>query len=129
MRRFFRSPSPALVVACVALLAALAGTSFASQSAPKSPIVVSKPGVIGANSPGSLLVQCPKGRFATGGGFFLDGRQSHDDHAIDSEPAKPGTPAQNGFVPQGAGNPTGWHVTIYNPNADARTGTVYVLCV
>ena len=120
--------SPALIVACIALIAALAGTSFASGTASVNPTVYSAQANIGANSPGSLLVRCPAGKYATGGGGYLGGQQSTDDHLMDSEPGKVGTPAQNGFQTIGSGRATGWHVTIYNPNANTRLATVFVLC-
>jgi hypothetical protein len=123
-----RKPSPALLVACLALLAALAGTSFASGTASVNPTVYSAQLNVGANSPGSIVVRCPAGKFATGGGGYLGGQQSADDHLIDSEPGRVGTPAQNGFVPITGGRATGWHVTIYNPNADTRLATAFVVC-
>jgi hypothetical protein len=120
--------SPALIVACVALIAALAGTSFASGTASINATVRVAQANIPATSPGSLLVRCPAGKYATGGGGYLAGTPSTDDHLIDSEPARPGTPAQNGFVPITSGRSVGWHVTLFNPNASTRLGTVFVLC-
>jgi len=130
-----RLPSPALAVACLALLAALAGTSFAAGErsaavAKPSPVVYVKQANVGANSPGSVIAMCPAGKFATGGGASLTGTQSTDDHMIDSEPARPGTPAQNGFAPTANGaKAPGWHVTFYNPNASTRLLNVYVICI
>ena len=127
-----RRPSPALVIACLALLAALGGTSIAAvdrTTATVNPTVYVKSVNLGETSAGSALAMCPRGKFATGGGAYLAGTQSPDDHLIDSEPARPGTPAQNGFVPTGnGGKAPGWHVTFYNPNATTRLLNVYVIC-
>ncbi|MFN2467213.1 MAG: hypothetical protein ABR521_03660 [Gaiellaceae bacterium] len=127
-----RRPSPALVVACLALLAALGGTGVAAverTTATINPTVYVKSVNLGPTSAGSALAMCPRGKFATGGGAYLAGTQSADDHLIDSEPARPGTPAQNGFVPTGnGGKARGWHATFYNPNASTRLLHVYVIC-
>jgi len=131
-RLIARRPSPALVVACVALLAALGGTGVAAverTTASVNPRVYVKSVNLGANSTGAAIALCPRGKFATGGGAYLAGTQSSDDHLVSSEPARPGTPAQNGFVPAANGTRSaGWHVTFYNPNASTRLLSVFVVC-
>lgn len=133
-----RRPSPALVVACLALLAALAGTGVAAVGSPGGArtsaalpaIVVDK--VVGApgTSTADAVAVCPPGRRATGGGAWLEGSPySADTHIVDSEPALPGTPAQNGYNPTKNGQvPGGWHATVYNANSSPRRLHVYVLC-
>ncbi len=126
----FRRPSPALVVACLALLAALAGTGIASvkviQKPPAVGVIVVKDVFVPANSPGGQIATCPAGQRATGGGAYMEGTPSPDDHIIDSEPAVPDK--TNGFRPLLGGRATSWHVTYYNPNAEQRRLHVYAIC-
>ena len=128
--RPFRRPSPALVVACLALLAALAGTGVASvkviQKAPAVGVIIVKDVFVPANSAGSQIATCPAGQRATGGGAYMEGTPSSDDHIIDSEPAVPDK--INGFRPLLGGRATTWHVTYYNPNAEQRRLHVYAIC-
>jgi hypothetical protein len=130
MRPAFRRPSPALVVACLALLAALAGTGVAAVDAAKAPpavgVIVVKDVFVPATSRAGQIATCPKGQRATGGGAYIEGTVSNDDHIIDSEPAVPDK--INGFRPLLGGRATSWHVTYYNPNHEQRRLHVYAIC-
>ena len=130
MRPQLRRPSPALVVACLALLAALGGTGVASvnviQKPPAVGVIVVKDVFVPANSKAGQIATCPRGQRATGGGAYLEGTASNDDHIIDSEPAAPDP--INGFKPILRGRATSWHVTYFNPNADQRRLHVFAIC-
>ena len=88
-----RKPSPALVVACLALLAALAGTGVASVKISQRPsaagVIHVHPVFVPGTSRGGAIANCPAGTRATGGGAYLEGTPSNDDHIVDSEPAVP----------------------------------------
>jgi len=130
LRSYLRRPSPALVVACVALLAALAGTGVASvkviQKPPAVGVIVVKDVYLPGTSKGGAIATCPRGHVATGGGAFLEGTASNDDHIVDSEPAVPDK--INGFKPVLRGRATNWHVTYYNPGSEQRLLHVYAIC-
>lgn len=123
-------PSPALIVACFALIAALAGTSFAStrntsSTAETQGVIHVQFVTIPSTSRGNGTARCPRGTRATGGGAYLEGTVSSDDHIIDSEPVIAG---KNGFRPQTRGTAMNWHVSYYNPNAEPRRLDVFVIC-
>lgn len=130
MRPQLRRPSPALVVACLALFAALAGTGIASVNAITAPpavgVIVVKDVYVPGHSKAGQIATCPKGQRATGGGAYLDGVQSMDDHIIDSEPAV--ADPINQFKPVLKGRATSWHVTYANPNTEQRTLHVFAIC-
>jgi hypothetical protein len=125
-----RRPSPALVVACLALLAVLAGTGVASVKVATAPRVLGTIHVKDVNVPGTNrgggIASCPAGQRATGGGAYIEGIASNDDHVIDSEPAVPDR--INGFRPVLSGIARSWHVTYYNADAQTRRLHVWVLC-
>ena len=79
-----RKPSPALVVACLALLAALAGTGVASVKISQRPsaagVIHVHPVFVPGTSRGGAIANCPAGTRATGGGAYLEGTPSNDDH-------------------------------------------------
>jgi len=67
-------PSPGLVVACLALLVALGGTSWAAtnrlqSTSPKGWVIVSKASVMDSASSHSVTANCPSGKEVLGGGF------------------------------------------------------------
>jgi len=130
LRSFLRRPSPALVIACIALLAALAGTGVASvkviQKPPAVGVIVVKDVYLPGQSKGGAISACPRGQRATGGGAYLEGTASNDDHIVDSEPAVPDQ--INGFKPVLRGRATTWHVTYYNPGSEQRLLHVYAIC-
>ena len=125
-----RKPSPALVVACLALLAALAGTGVASVKISQRPsaagVIHVHPVFVPGTSRGGAIANCPAGTRATGGGAYLEGTPSNDDHIVDSEPAVPDKIHE--FRPLLGGNATTWHATYYNPNTEQRKLDVYVIC-
>jgi hypothetical protein len=130
MRPHLRRPSPALVVACLALFAALAGTGIASVKAIQKPpavgVIVVKDVNVPGHSKAGQIAACAKGQRATGGGAYMEGVASLDDHIIDSEPAVPDK--INEFKPVLRGRATSWHVTYFNPNTEQRLLHVFVIC-
>lgn len=130
MRFALRRPSPALVIACLALLAALAGTGVASvkivQRSSNIGVMHVKDVFLPGVSAGGAIASCPRGARATGGGAYIEGQPSHDDHIVDSEPAVPDK--INGFRPLLGGYATTWHVTYYNADANQRRLHVWVIC-
>jgi hypothetical protein len=130
MRPFLRRPSPALVVACLALLAALAGTGVASVKVISKPpavgVIVVKDVFVPAISSAGQIATCRAGQRATGGGAYLEGTPSSDDHIIDSEPAV--ADKIHGFRPVLSGRATSWHVTYFNPNNEQRRLHVWAIC-
>ncbi len=129
MRRFLHRPSPSMVVASIALLVALGGTSIAAGKkfvVPAVGVIHVKDVDVGANSTGGAIAVCPAGQRATGGGAYMEGTPSEADHIVDSEPAVPDK--INGFRPLLGGRATTWHATYSNPNAQTRRLHVYVIC-
>ncbi len=129
MRQFANRLSPAMIVACLALLVALGGTSIAAGKktvVPAVGVIHVKDVDVPGNGTGGGIATCPAGQRATGGGAYMEGTFSEDDHIIDSEPAVPDK--INGFRPLLGGRATTWHVTYSNPNAQSRRLHVYVIC-
>jgi hypothetical protein len=92
-----RRPSPAMVVACIALLVALGGTSIAAVTAvaPNSigtvqikPNAVTAPKIKNRNVTGAKIA-----RNAVTGALVLNGSLTRDDFASNSIPAGPAGPA------------------------------------
>lgn len=135
-------PSPALVVAVLALVAAVAGTAIAGPGASTSAITKSKVKKIankqidkrlpltgadvdygihkvtvlsGANTAGATAT-CPDGEIAIGGGSDT------------FDPPDTGALQTNTPVPFVAQNPAGWQA-IYEQTADAEDIAVFAICM
>jgi hypothetical protein len=113
----FRLPSPAIVVACVALLAALSGTAFAQlgESAPiGSTTVRLAGGEINLTSEGMFPVGLPRGRAGDQGGW-----QQHASGA-------------NKLVFSLDNGPTedlkAWHVYLINVGDEVERVDVFAVC-
>lgn len=117
--------TPALIIACLALLAALAGTSLASRKQTGQGTIHTQYVTIPETSIGNGTAHCPSGTRATGGGGYLQGTASYSDHMIDSGPVYA---RRNAFYPKTVGVAVNWHVTYYNSDTKARSLFVFVIC-
>jgi hypothetical protein len=187
MRRKFRIPSPATVIAVIALLVALGGTSYAAVVLPANSVGTAQlrnsavnslkvkdrsllardfaPGQIpagpagptgaagpagpaGATGPAgaaagaivhvtsvpappgtttSGIAACASGQKATGGGVYLNGTTTDNDHLTTSAPVTPTGATTFNTVADG-GTATGWYGSMYSSGPVARTLTIYVIC-
>ena len=121
MKRKLR-PSPAMIVAAIALITALGGTAVAAnvittkafkKQAVRGPIVyvtstVSVPNT-GGNPATRATATCPTGTHVIGGGAKVED-------------------LVNMTVDDGFATATGWTTSFYNGNASAKTGTVEAIC-
>ena len=72
MRKLLRKPSPALIVATVALFFALGGGGVAAlASSPSSTRAYGRSVVRAPHRTGTSIARCPSGYVATGGGYEL----------------------------------------------------------
>jgi hypothetical protein len=135
-----RLPSPAIVLAAIALFVALSGTAVAAGIVAKAKFAINAgklqgntaaqvaalPGPassaaglvstrtasfsVGANSARNVPVSCQSGEKAVGGGYTTDG-------ALLSGPTSP------------TGDGASWQVLVVNIGDSAASGTAYAVCV
>jgi hypothetical protein len=136
----FRLPSPAVVLAAIALFVALSGTAVAAGIVAKAKFAINAgklqgntaqqvaalPGPassaaglvatrtasfsVGANSARSVTASCESGEKAVGGGYTTDG-------ALLSGPTAP------------TGDGASWQVLVVNIGDSGASGTAYAVCV
>jgi hypothetical protein len=115
-----RRPSPALIIAVIALIAALGGTAMASgvlttkkfkSQAVRGPLTYATTTVNVPNTiDGTLVsVSCPAGTHVTGGGIKVSDEENM--YVNDSHPTS-----------------AGWAGTVYNGNTGATPATVTAIC-
>jgi len=112
-----KKPSPALLIAALALFLALSGVGYASQALTTKSKVVSATATVQPGQKGLLSAKCPSGMHASGGGFKTDGVGANDSYPLVAQ-----------------GTATGWTLTTHAPkvpktgSATAGKATVYAVC-
>lgn len=112
-----KKPSPALLIAALALFLALSGVGYASQALTTKSKVVSVTVTVQPGQKGLLSAKCPSGTHATGGGYKTDGVGANDSYPRVAQ-----------------GTATGWTLTTHAPkvpttgSATAGKATVYAIC-
>ena len=112
-----KKPSPALLIATLALFLALSGVGYASQALTTKSKVVSATATVQPGQKGLLSAKCPSGMHATGGGYKTDGVGANDSYPLLAQ-----------------GIATGWTLTTHAPkvpktgSATAGKATVFAVC-
>ena len=75
----------------------------------------------------SGIAACASGQKATGGGVYLNGNTTDNDHLTTSTPVVTTGATTFNTVTEG-GTATGWYGSMYSSGPVARTLTVYVVC-
>jgi hypothetical protein len=118
-----RAPSPALVVAMLALVLTLGGTGYAASQTGAVKLVyrLRKSSVIGHIGQ-TFTVDCPNGTRPTGGGFSTT---PATDVVLNSGPFDSAT---NSFAGGSVQSANGWRVSFYNHGSSSSQLTIYAVC-
>ena len=112
-----RHPSPALLVAALALFLSLGGVGYAGRALITTTKVVSATVTVQPGQKGLVSAKCPAGMHATGGGYKTDGVGANDSYPLSVQ-----------------GTARGWTLTTHAPkapktgSATAGSATVYAVC-